>query len=162
MTQLKINKILNDRKIKPLNDNVEFWEPSRINKILKNPAVYGLYQPQKQRSGKRDLVDAGEPIEDYFPAVITKEIYEQCRLIAEKISAKRKGRKGESFTNVFTGLLKCEKCGSPVHLLNCGVDKRNKSQHALIYLICKKRNSRSNVQQKECAMTLLKRQFLEQ
>ncbi|MBN0887924.1 recombinase family protein, partial [Pseudomonas aeruginosa] len=56
---LKINKILNDRKIKPLNDNVEFWEPSRINKILKNPAVFGLYQPQKQGTGKRDLVDAG-------------------------------------------------------------------------------------------------------
>ncbi|MFF6469297.1 recombinase family protein [Pseudomonas aeruginosa] len=135
---LKINKILNDRKIKPLNDNVEFWEPSRINKILKNPAVYGLYQPQKQGTGKRDLVDAGEPIEDYFPPVISKEIYEQCRLIAEKNLSERKGRKGENFTNVFTGLLKCEKCGSPVHLLNCGVDKRNKSQHALIYLICKK------------------------
>ncbi|HDL5093336.1 TPA: recombinase family protein [Pseudomonas aeruginosa] len=135
---LKIKTYLNENNIKPFNKNVEYWEPSVIPKILKNPATFGLYQPQKQRSGKRDLVAAGDPIEDYFPPVISKEIFEQCRLIAENNFSERKGRKGEKFTNVFTGLLKCEKCGGPVHLLNCGIDKRNVSQHALIYLICKK------------------------
>lgn len=133
---LKIKNILNERNI-PTFKGAEYWEPSIITKILKNPATFGLYQPKKQGTGKRDLIAAGEPINDYFPAVITREIFEQCERIREG-NGTRKGRKGKLFTNLFTGLLKCVDCGGPVHLLNPGIDKRNKVQKSIYYLVCKR------------------------
>ncbi|HBN8055868.1 TPA: recombinase zinc beta ribbon domain-containing protein, partial [Pseudomonas aeruginosa] len=110
---------------------------SIITKIIKNPATFGLYQPKKQGTGKRDLIAAGEPINDYFPPVITRELFEQCERIREG-NGTRKGRKGKLFTNLFTGLLTCSKCGGPVHLINPGIDKRNKVQKSIYYLVCKR------------------------
>ncbi|MCT5711289.1 recombinase family protein [Pseudomonas aeruginosa] len=133
---LKIKNILNERSI-PTFKGAEYWEPSIITKILKNPATFGLYQPKKQGTGKRDLIAAGEPINDYFPPVITRELFEQCERIREG-NGTRKGRKGKLFTNLFTGLLKCADCGGPVHLLNPGIDKRNKVQKSIYYLVCKR------------------------
>lgn len=133
---LKIKNILNDRKI-PTFKGAEYWEPSVISKILRNPATHGFYQPQKQRTGKRDLVPAGDPIEDYFPAIVSRETFEQCQRITAANST-RKGRKGKVFTNLFTGLLKCVDCGGPVHLLNPGIDKRAKVPKSVNYIVCKK------------------------
>lgn len=133
---LKIKNILNDRKI-PTFKGAEYWEPSVISKILRNPATHGFYQPQKQRTGKRDLVPAGDPIEDYFPAIVSRETFEQCQRITAANST-RKGRKGKVFTNLFTGLLRCVDCGGPVHLLNPGIDKRAKVPKSVNYIVCKK------------------------
>ncbi|MCO7557145.1 recombinase family protein [Metapseudomonas otitidis] len=133
---LKIKNILNERSI-PTFKGAEYWEPSIITKILKNPATFGLYQPKKQGTGKRDLIAAGEPINDYFPPVITRDLFEQCERIREG-NGTRKGRKGKLFTNLFTGLLTCQKCGGPVHLINPGIDKRNKVQKSIYYLVCKR------------------------
>ncbi|WP_410480257.1 recombinase family protein [Pseudomonas sp. DCA-1] len=133
---LKIKNILNKQNI-PTFKGIEYWEPSTISKLLRNPATFGLYQPKKQNTGKRDLVAIGEPIEDYFPAVISKEIFDQCQQIAAT-NTTRKGRRGKHFTNLFTGLLKCADCNGPIHLLNPGIDKRAKNPKSVNYLICKK------------------------
>ncbi len=133
---LKIKDILNERSVKTFG-NAPYWEPSIITKIIKNPATFGFYQPKKQGTGKRDLIAAGEPINDYFPAVITRGLFEQCERIREGNST-RKGRKGKLFTNLFTGLLTCSKCGGSIHLLNPGIDKRSKVQKSINYLVCKR------------------------
>lgn len=133
---LKIKNYLNENKI-PQFKGLEFWEPSTISKIIKNPATFGFYQPKQQRNGKRDLVPACEPIENYFPAVIDRKTFDQCQRITES-NTTRKGRKGKVFTNLFTGLLKCTDCGGSVHLLNPGIDKRNKTPKTINYLVCKK------------------------
>lgn len=133
---LKIKNILNEQNI-PTFKGIEYWEPSTISKLLRNPATFGLYQPKKQNTGKRDLVAIGKPIEDYFPAVISKEIFDQCQQIAAT-NTTRKGRRGKHFTNLFTGLLKCADCNGPIHLLNPGIDKRAKNPKSVNYLICKK------------------------
>ena len=133
---LKIKNILNERKI-PTFKGAEYWEPSIISKILRNPATHGFYQPQKQGTGKRDLIPAGDPIHDYFPAIVSRETFEQCQRITEA-NTTRKGRKGKLFTNLFTGLLKCSDCGGPVHLLNPGIDKRAKVPKSVNYIVCKK------------------------
>ena len=133
---LKIKNILNERNI-PTFKGAEYWEPSIISKILRNPATHGFYQPQKQGTGKRDLIPAGEPIHDYFPAIVSLETFEQCQRITAANNT-RKGRKGKLFTNLFTGLLKCVDCGGPVHLLNPGIDKRAKVPKSINYIVCKK------------------------
>lgn len=133
---LKIKNILNERNISTFK-KAEYWEPSIVTKILRNPATHGFYQPQKQGTGKRDLIPAGEPIEGYFPAVVSRETFEQCQRIALE-NNKRKGRKGKLFTNLFTGLLKCADCGEGVHLLNPGIDKRAKIPKSVNYIVCRK------------------------
>ncbi|MCS3417137.1 DNA invertase Pin-like site-specific DNA recombinase [Pseudomonas sp. BIGb0450] len=143
---LKIKNILNERNI-PTFKGAEYWEPSIISKMLRNPATFGFYQPQKQGTGKRDLVPAGEPIEGYFPAIVSRETFEQCQRITAA-NTTRKGRKGKLFTNLFTGLLKCSICGGPVHLLNSGIDKRAKVPKSTNYLVCKKAKFT-----KECLLT---------
>lgn len=133
---LKIKNILNERNI-PTFKGAEYWEPSIISRMLRNPATFGFYQPQKQGTGKRDLIPAGEPIEDYFPAIVSRETFEQCQRIGLE-NNKRKGRKGKLFTNLFTGLLKCADCGEGVHLLNPGIDKRAKIPKSTNYIVCRK------------------------
>ncbi|MFW9080624.1 recombinase family protein [Pseudomonas sp. P2757] len=133
---LKIKNFLNERNI-PTFKSAEYWEPSIISKILRNPATHGFYQPKKQGTGKRDLIPAGEPIPDYFPEIVSVETFEQCQRITEA-NTTRKGRKGKLFTNLFTGLLKCADCGGPVHLLNPGIDKRAKVPKSVNYIVCKK------------------------
>lgn len=133
---LKIKNILNERKI-PTFKGAEYWEPSIISRVLRNPATFGFYQPQKQGTGKRDLIPAGDPIEGYFPAIVSRETFEQCQRIGLE-NNKRKGRKGKLFTNLFTGLLKCADCGEGVHLLNPGVDKRAKVPKSTNYIVCRK------------------------
>ena len=133
---LKIKNILNERNI-PTFKGAEYWEPSIISRMLRNPATFGFYQPQKQGTGKRDLIPAGEPIEGYFPAIVSRETFEQCQRIGLE-NNKRKGRKGKLFTNLFTGLLKCADCGEGVHLLNPGVDKRAKIPKSTNYIVCRK------------------------
>ena len=133
---LKIKNILNERNI-PTFKGAEYWEPSIISRMLRNPATFGFYQPQKQGTGKRDLIPAGEPIEGYFPAIVSRETFEQCQRIGLE-NNKRKGRKGKLFTNLFTGLLKCADCGEGVHLLNPGFDKRAKVPKSTNYIVCRK------------------------
>ena len=133
---LKIKNILNERKI-PTFKGAEYWEPSIISRVLRNPATFGFYQPQKQGTGKRDLIPAGDPIEGYFPAIVSRETFEQCQRIGLE-NNKRKGRKGKLFTNLFTGLLKCADCGEGVHLLNPGIDKQAKIPKSVNYIVCRK------------------------
>lgn len=133
---LKIKNILNERNITTFK-GAEYWEPSIISRMLRNPATFGFYQPQKQGTGKRDLIPAGEPIEGYFPAIVSRETFEQCQRIGLE-NNKRKGRKGKLFTNLFTGLLKCADCGEGVHLLNPGIDKRAKIPKSTNYIVCRK------------------------
>jgi len=88
------------------------WYASYIKKILKNPAVYGSFQLHEMSEGKR--VPVGEPIDSYFPEVISKDRY----LLAQaKISERRvagAGRRGRTFSNLFTNILKCGSCGGSI------------------------------------------------
>ena len=45
------------------------WRKSYIDKILRNPAVIGEFQPHKMINGKR--TPTGEPIPDYYPRIIS-------------------------------------------------------------------------------------------
>lgn len=95
----------------------KFWQQSSIIKILASRAVLGEYHPHRMQDGKR--VTAGEPVADYFPAVI-----EQASFYAtQRGKAERKGnggRNGERVTNLFTGLVKDARDGSSLIVVNKG------------------------------------------
>lgn len=81
------------------------WEPSYIQKLLSNPALYGAIE-----------ID-GDLVDDYYPAVITKNrfLYLQS-LRSARATTKNTNRKGKTVTNLFSGFLKCGYCGSAMNI----------------------------------------------
>lgn len=115
----------------PSKDLKKGWYKSYIQKILNNPAVYGTFTPHKMIEGKRVSTDI--VIEDYFPTIISKSDFELSQARQKQRGANGAGRKGEVFSNIFMGLLKCGFCNSNVVFLNKGVTSKGGK-----YLICSK------------------------
>ncbi len=126
------------RLIKKLNTS-GVWKPSEagwrlsyVNKILRNRAVLGEYQPfTKRRGGKR--VPDGEPIANYYPRIVTDE---QFNAVQRKIQSNR-GTGGQTNTarSLFQGLPICAYCGGPMHRSSKGPKPKGG-----IYLICDNAN----------------------
>ena len=104
----------------PSIGNSDAWCHSYIYSILRNPAVIGSYQPYKLISGTRKREPEGDPIEDYFPAVIDKATFYKVQKMAKGASPKR----GKVLQNTLTGLLRCSLCGGVVHYINRGGKRR--------------------------------------
>lgn len=92
------------------------WIPSSISKILRNRAVLGEYQAKSVQSGKR--TDVGEPVPGYYPRMISDELFDRVQIILSSNLRRNRGRKGTAFTNLFSGLLYCGKCGSRMRFEN--------------------------------------------
>ncbi|MGB6342827.1 MAG: recombinase family protein, partial [Xanthobacteraceae bacterium] len=67
-----ITRRLNQRHV-PHFGRSKGWHNSYVNKILTNRAVFGEFQPHKMHNGKR--VPDGEPIRNYFPPIVEKELF---------------------------------------------------------------------------------------
>ncbi len=90
-----------------------FWQSEYIQKLLQSEAVIGMFQPHKTTGGKR--VPVGEPIDDYFPAIIDRELfYKAAQAKSERTLGS--GRKGRRFANLFQHLMVCASCGAPMRL----------------------------------------------
>jgi len=90
------------------------WHTSIIDRILRNPAVLGEYQPQcVTKDGKRE--DVGEPIKDYYPKVpgITEAMFDalQQKREARKTYGGRRDYK-KTIANLFTSICHCGFCGA--------------------------------------------------
>jgi hypothetical protein len=105
-----IARRLNERRV-PNFGKSRGWHFSFISKVLKNPAVYGLFQPHKVVGGRRR--PDGDPIENYFPAIVEVSIFNRVQLgLGERLKRGR-GRKGKRVTNLFPrSMLVCAYCRS--------------------------------------------------
>ena len=105
-----------------------FWHPSYIHKILSNPAVLGEFQARKKIENR--FVPAGEVISDYYPRVITDDLFYRAE---DARSARRcgGGRKGKKVSNLFSRIAKCGYCGSSMRYVNKGKLPKGGS-----YLVC--------------------------
>ncbi|MBV1690871.1 recombinase family protein [Novosphingobium sp. G106] len=91
-----------------------FWQRSYIAKVLANPAVLGTFSPHVMEfDGTRKSRRALDPIDHYFPAVISEETYKEAQALRQALSAPQRGRHANApITNVLAGLAACPKCGS--------------------------------------------------
>jgi DNA invertase Pin-like site-specific DNA recombinase len=106
----------NQLGVQPIS-NRKSWGKSYIQKILNNPAVFGDYQPYKIDNNGQRVFD-GEPINNYYPAVVDKQTFLAVKALkAGKVV--KAGRKGKAFSNLFSGLCKC-KCGATMRYNNKG------------------------------------------
>ncbi|MDW3205560.1 MAG: recombinase family protein [Alphaproteobacteria bacterium] len=124
----KIASIFNEERV-PTFGRSQGWQESYIKKILSNESVTGEFQPmRKERTdGGYVRLPDGDPIPNYFPAVIDRETFLKAKMmrISKRIEG---GKRGERFSNLFTGLAKCGVCGGAMHFINKG-----KGEH---YLTC--------------------------
>lgn len=115
------------------------WNRGRINQIIRSDAVLGWYQPHK-RDGK-NRVPVGEPIKDYYPAIVSQSVVDRARanVSSRKFAGVGSGRKGEVISNLFSTVAKCAQCGNSMFLvartkasgkpgrLRCSMAIRNKT-----------------------------------
>ena len=95
----------------------KLWLPSSIYRILQNRAVLGEYQAKSRKGGFKTPVPVGEPVLDYYPRVVSDEIFVKAQAALQQNLTTGKGRKGTCFTNLFTGILFCE-CGARMNFFN--------------------------------------------
>jgi DNA invertase Pin-like site-specific DNA recombinase len=92
------------------------WLRSYVTLLLNDRRVVGEFQPRSK--GKPD----GEPIRDYFPAIVSEDEWQRARAgVAARRVKGYKGRraydKGNGFVNLFTGLLRdARDGGSPYNV----------------------------------------------
>jgi DNA invertase Pin-like site-specific DNA recombinase len=109
---------LNQRGVRALR-GAATWRGSMVAKLLKNPAVFGLYRPCYNvfTDGRvRRMPDADGPIEDYYPPILSKELFDEVQRIRASRTTKRDGRSTPKRHNLFSGLGHCAVCGSGLYL----------------------------------------------
>ncbi len=122
MGQSQIVKILNHRKEKPFGKG-NGWQSSSIQKILTNPALYGDFHMGRYENGKQ--VDSGNICVGYFPALITSEDFYLIQAgRKQRLEPGGRTKKGETVSNLFSGLLKCGYCGGGMTLIGSSAKRR--------------------------------------
>ncbi|TSJ66963.1 recombinase family protein [Marinobacter vulgaris] len=106
------------------------WGTSSIAKILSNKAVIGEYQPHRSTASGR--VPSGETVKDYYPPVISEELFYRAQkaIYDRKISGETRQASGFNFWQKITF---CAQCLSPMHLINKGSPPKGYK-----YLVCSK------------------------
>jgi DNA invertase Pin-like site-specific DNA recombinase len=104
----------------PLFGRSKFWHFTYIRKILTNRAVLGEFEPKKRISGQH--ASTGDVIKNYFPAIISETDFNLARAALDSRTTGAAGRKGRSFTNLFSGLLYCGTCGDRILIKDRGAN----------------------------------------
>ena len=110
------------------------WHDSYVAKVLDSEAVIGRCQPHKMmespEDGRRRRQPTGEPLDNYFPAIVDPGIFSKVQHIrrGRKIPA---GKVAAKYSNLFSGLARCGVCGAPMHFEDKGPRPKGGS-----YLIC--------------------------
>lgn len=101
---------------KPRNKS-GLWGTSSVEKILNNRALLGEYQPTHLVGRVRE--NDGEPIEGYYPEIITPDVFLQAKAARSQRKTAGTTKQSKNF-NVWQGLAKCRLCGDAMHLINKG------------------------------------------
>ncbi len=114
------------------------WYESYITKIIRSRALIGEFQPHRMENRKR--VPVGSPIASYYPRILSDEEFALLQDLISERGRKAGGNRGKSFSNLFTGLIKCGYCGSTMVFVDKGIDKRSagRDQSKNKFLVCHK------------------------
>jgi len=89
------------------------WRESYIKKVIASRTVLGEYQPHKSVDDPTRLkarVPDGPPVFNYYPSVVNERLFKDAQLAMSRRRTGARGRKGARYSNLFTGLLRCQ-CG---------------------------------------------------
>lgn len=115
-----ITKALNERRVPTWGAGRKRgvrWHDSYVQKILSNPAVYGVGEPLGRIAGGDGSVPT-EPIEGYYPAAIDEETYYAAQAAA-KARGTGSGKPGVH-RNLLRGLAHRARCGGSMIIVDKG------------------------------------------
>lgn len=112
-----ITRYLNESKT-PVFGRGKMWHKSYVSKILKNRSTIGEFQPGVRVDGKQ--MPIGDTIIDYYPKVVSESEFLAANAALDRRDGENRGRKGENYSNIFSGLVYCGKCNSKMMLRNRG------------------------------------------
>ncbi|HCW0277739.1 TPA: recombinase family protein [Pseudomonas aeruginosa] len=119
--QVSVAKYLNSANVPVFGSGKRnksgLWGTSTIAKILSNRSVLGEYQPMILENGKR--VKNGAPVEGYYPSAVSEGEFYSASYMR---SIRRTGNDTKQSVdfNVWSKIIFCSKCNSPMHLINKG------------------------------------------
>ena len=92
------------------------WTETTVRRILLNPAVMGRYQPYSyDADDPRKRVEQGDPIEEYFPVVISSDQFHDAQRLRRDALLPRGPRAATGANTFFTGMVFCGNCGSAMN-----------------------------------------------
>jgi DNA invertase Pin-like site-specific DNA recombinase len=114
------------------------WHSSYIQKLLTSPSVVGVFTPHRKIEDENGVRrrKAQDPIERYFPAAVPREVFEDVSARFSATAARGRNAGAEP-RSIFSGVLKCGRCGGTVTRVSKGQQ---------VYLIC----SRANMKAQGC------------
>lgn len=89
------------------------WNNVSVLSVLRSRSLFGEFTPHRGRANKRE--PAGEPIPDYYPPILTEDEFYALQAVITGRKQLR-GPRGKRVANLFTGLLRDARDGSPIHL----------------------------------------------
>ncbi|BAQ45830.1 recombinase family protein [Methylobacterium aquaticum] len=106
------------------------WHGGTVQKLTDNRALIGEFQPHKlvfeERAGKLvgKRVPVGDPIPDYYPRVVSEELWVRARNVANSRKLGRAhnagGQTGTVISNLFGSVAACAMCGQPMNYRDRG------------------------------------------
>ncbi|EOX4848386.1 recombinase family protein [Vibrio alginolyticus] len=111
--------------VKHLNDNGytsprgKLWAKTSISRILTDKCVLGEYQPHTGRGG-HNRVPIGDMIPDYYPRIISDELFYAVQAARASRKQNERGRGTEKYSNLLRNIAICKKCSSPMEFVDKG------------------------------------------
>lgn len=92
------------------------WNIYYVNLMLRTRTVLGEYQPYRYPS-EGGKVAAGEPVKDYYPAIIDEDTYYRVQeVMGRRNKHRNRGRRETHTVNIFRGLLYDARTGEKMML----------------------------------------------
>lgn len=108
----------------------KMWAYGNISQLLRNPSVMGTYVPHRieYKNGKKFRVPS-KPIENYYPAVVSKSTFDRVQAIREKAATNPRRRQAFPAYNIIGRIGRCPHCYASLSRISI-------SSHAS-YLVCR-------------------------
>lgn len=131
--QHRIAEQLNSEGV-PVFGKGKHWHRSYVVKVLRNPAVAGVFTPHSiEHEGAKKTRKPGEPVPNYFPAAVDADTFNavQALMFGGTQSPRRGKHAVAEVQNVFGGLVRCHRCDGNMTRVAKGKKTRP-------YLVCSK------------------------
>jgi DNA invertase Pin-like site-specific DNA recombinase len=110
------------------------WQTGYIQKLLANEAVLGTFQPHRYVDEKQ--VPDGDPIENFFPPIVSESLYYQAQQAIEGRLRRGRGRIGKGYPNLVKGLGRFAICDGSLGYVDKTPISRCGDRRKYVYLRC--------------------------
>jgi hypothetical protein len=94
--------------------NASGWNTAYLNKLLKNRAVLGEYEPMSRTHQGTVESNKGLRVANHYPQAITADLFNKAQAVRES-RQRTGGSEAHRISNLFSGAIFCASCGAPMY-----------------------------------------------